>query len=402
MSSNNEKDDLTLAALFEEVSEKQPKSPYEDFFLPSNPFPAVGQFIPGICVDQDEIKQEFARTLREFYVDERARRMTIVGSTGAGKTNLLRFFQQQLEKWREPQPGRRPITDLFTLFIHQPQGSYFEIHRQFISQLGALFYTKFFEAVQSGKVDLATLPAELPGLSPELVRVLAQVASRRQLQLSYFGPNLQSVRILDDWLQGVKLSATDKKYLGSISVEVGKSSTMAVKFLGDLLKIFRHAGLFKGIVVFFDEFEEVLSGLSRVNQAQYAQDLRNLFDTVTEGVVFVIGTAPISDSLNQISPALNRRLGEGISIEPIRDEETALTYAQAYIQLGRTNFKKHMQREVVLPENCPEEDRPYYPLMYATVVEVYRGLQEKQVDIVPGDLLPELNLRLYRRVYEGS
>ncbi len=398
--SNIHEDDLTL--WFEEVSKKQPKSPYEDFSLPFNPFPAAGQFIPGICVDQNEIRREFARTLREFYVDGRARRMTVLGDTGAGKTNLLRFFQQQFEEWRKPRPGRRPITDLFTIFIHQPQGSYFEVHRQIVSQLGALFYTEFFEALQSGKINLTTLPAELPGISPELVRVLDQTASRRLAQLSFFGPNLQSLRILDNWLQGVKLSAAEKKQLGGISVEIGKSSTVAIKFLGDLIRIFRHAGLFKGLVILFDEFEEILSGLSRINQARYAQDLRNLFDSLAEGVVFVIGTAPISSTLDQISPALSRRLGEGVPIEPIQDDDLALEYARAYIQLGRRAFKNHMRREVILPEDYPKEDQPYYPLTRATIVEVYKELRERQADVVPGDFLPELNLRLYRRVYEGS
>lgn len=400
--SNIHEDDFTLDAWFEEVSKEQPKSPYEDFSLPFNPFPAAGQFIPGICVDQDEIQREFVRTLREFYVDGRARRMTILGDTGAGKTNLLKFFQQQFDEWREPRPGRRPITNLFTIFIHQPQGSYFEVHRQIVSQLGALCYTGFFEALQSGKINLTTLPAELPGISPELVRVLDQTASRHPVQLSFFGPNLQSLRTLDNWLQGVKLSAAEKKQLGGVSVEVGKSSTVAIKFLGDLVRIFRHAGLFKGLVILFDEFEEILSGLSRINQARYAQDLRNLFDSLTESVMFVIATAPISSTLDQISPALGRRLGEGIPIEPIQDEDLALEYARAYIQLGRKVFKDHMQRDVILPEDCLEEDHPYYPLTRATVTEIHGGLRERQANVVPGDFLPELNLRLYRRVYEGS
>jgi len=392
---------LTLDALFEEVSRTQPRSPYEDFSLLVNPFPATGQFISGICVDQDRIKQEFARTMREFYLDERARRMTIVGRTGAGKTNLLKFFEQQFKEWREPRQGRRPITDLFTIYVHQPQGSYFEMHRQVVSQLGALFYARFFEILQSGGINLTDLPAELPGISPELVRVLDQIAPRRAIQLSLFGPNLQLLRTLDNWLQGVKLSAGEKRQLGGISVEIGKSSTIAIKFLADLIRIFRHARLFRGLVVLFDEFEEILSGLSPTNQAQYAQDLRNLFDSITEGAIFVIATAPISSTLEQVSPALNRRLGEGVLIEPIQDEISALEYARAYIQLGRMAFESHMQRQVVLPD-CSQEDCPYYPLTHAAITETYRELRERQGDIVPGDFLPQLNFRLYRRVYEGS
>lgn len=395
------KDELTLDDLREELSKEQPKNPYLDSCLISNPFPPEGQFIPGICADQDDIKSEFARTLREFYLGGQARRMTIIGRTGAGKTNLLRFFEQQLGEWRKPDPDRRAVIDLFTIFIREPKGGYLEVHRQIVSQLGALFYTEFFDAVFRSKVNLTKLPAELSGISPELVRVLEQSASRRPLQPSFFEPHVESFRALDNWLQGVKLSPTEKKQLGGISVEIGKSSTVAIKVLGDLVRIFRHTGLFKGLIILFDEFEEILSGLSPAEQARYAQDLRNLFDTLTEGIVFVIATAPISSKLEQISPALNRRLGAGVTIEPIRDEGSALDYARAYIQRGRELFAKQMQYEVVLGENLPEEDRPYYPLARATITEVYRRLRERHGDVVPGDLLPELNFVLYQRVYEG-
>lgn len=130
--------------------------------------------------------------------------------------------------------------------------------------------------------------------------------------------------------------------------------------------------------------------------------MRNLFDNLTEGVVSVITTAPISSTLDQISAALSRRLGEGVPIEPIRDEDSALEHTRAYIQLGRRLFKDRMQREVILPEDCPDEHRPCYPLTCATIIEVYEGLREGQADVVPGDLLPELNLRLYQRVHKES
>src|SRR5436190_2588977 len=129
-------DDLTLDSLFREISEQQPHSPYHQYFLLSNPFPAAGQStpFPGICVDQDGIKREFARTLREIYLDGQSKRMALIGSTGAGKTNLLRFFEQQIKAQHETS-SNAPISDLFTVFIQQPQGGYLEIHRQIVSQL---------------------------------------------------------------------------------------------------------------------------------------------------------------------------------------------------------------------------------------------------------------------------
>jgi hypothetical protein len=399
--SSSAENDFTLDSLLAEFGKQQPVSPYAGFSLPFNPFPAAGQFIPGICVNQERIKQELVRTLREFYADGRARRMIITGRTGAGKTNLLRFFEQQFREWREPHADRPTITDLYSIFVREPHGSYMEVQRQIVSQVGALFFTEFYEAVRGGKIDLASLPADLPGTSPELIRILDHVY-RPHMQMPLFGPDLQSLRVLDNWLQGVKIGTAEKRQLGGASVDIGKSATVAIRFLADLIRIFYHAKLFRGLIVLFDEFESILSGLSRIDQARYAQDLRNLFDSLPEGIVFVIGTTPINEYLAPISPALARRLGEGISIEPISTEDLALEYARAYIQLGRTSFEKQMDRQVILPEACPEEDRPYYPLTRAMVIEVYGAIQVAQGSVVPGDFLPELNLRLYRRVYEGT
>ena len=193
-----------------------------------------------------------------------------------------------------------------------------------------------------------------------------------------------------------------KKLLGNVSADVSKSSTVAIKFLSDLVKIFLHVELFKGVIIFIDELEEAFSGLSSTSQAQYAQDLRNLFDSHPNGIVFVVGTAPIAERLQQISPALLRRLGEGVLIAPISDENVALEYARAYIQWGRDKFEDKLKREVCFPDNCLDEDKLYYPLTQSKVIEVYNKLKEKygSENIIPGSLLPELNLLLYKRVDE--
>ncbi len=390
--------------LRQKFSQKIPENLYEKFSLISNPFPTVGQFY-GICVDQEKVKSKFTQVLGDFYLDSETQIMTILGSTGAGKTNLLRFLEQTLRKWREPDAEQEAVTDLYTIYVEQPQGSYLEIHRQIISQLGALFFTDFFLGTQQGKINLSELPIQLSGTNPELIRALTYIAGRKFGQLSLPDPSLQEphpYRILGNWLQGVKLTTNEKRQLDNVSAEVGKSSTVAIKFLSDLVRIFRHAGLFKGLIIFIDEFEEVFSGLSPTNQAQYAQDLRNLFDSHPKGVVFVVATAPIAERLQQISPALQRRLREPVQIAPISDEDTALEYAKSYIQWGREKFEKEKKRPACLPEGYPEGDKPYYPLTERKIKEVYNKLKDMygSQNVIPGSLLPELNDLLYQHVYE--
>lgn len=407
--SNSYQDDSVLDdGMREELSQEIQENPYEDFFLLSNPFPIIGEFC-GICVDQKEVKEKFKQELREFNRNVQTRIMTMIGSTGAGKTNLLRFLEQTLKSWREPNPENKAITDLFTVYVDRPQGNYLEIHRQIISQFGAMFFAKFFSIVRQRKINLPKLPAELPGTNPELIRALVHIAQRDSGQLTLLTPDQtfsphepQSYRILDSWLQGIKLTAEEKKLLGNVSAEVGKSSTVAIKFLSDLVKIFLHVGIFKGVIILIDELEEVFSGLTPSSQAQYAQDLRNLFDSHPSGIVFVVATAPIAERLQQISPALQRRLGKGVQIAPISDEDVALEYARAYIHWGRNEYQKKANREVRFPDNWPDSDKPYYPLTKVKVKEVYNKLRDTYgpENVIPGGLLPELNLLLYQRVYE--
>ena len=408
--SSSHQDDSILGGVREELSQEIQDNPYEKYNLLSNPFPIIGEYC-GICVDQEEVKAKFKQELLEFNRNAQSRIMTMIGGTGAGKTNLLRFFEQTLKKWREPNTENMAITDLFTVYVDRPQGNYLEIHRQIISQFAPMFFTKFFSKVRESKTNfLSQLPAKLPGTNPELIRALVHISQRDSGQLSLLDETEQtfsvyepqSYRILDNWLQGVKLNAGEKKLLGNVSADVSKSSTVAIKFLSDLVKIFLHVELFKGVIIFIDELEEMFSGLTSTSQAQYAQDLRNLIDSHPNGIVFVVGTAPIAERLQQISPALLRRLGDGVLIAPISDEDVALEYAQAYIQWGRDEYEDKMEREVCFPDNCLDADKPYYPLTQSKIIEVYNKLKETygSENIIPGSLLPKLNFLLYQRVYE--
>ena len=84
------------------------------------------------------------------------------------KLILLRFFEQTLQKWRDPPPPKKAITDLFTVFIEQPQGSYLEIHRQIIRQFRVLFFTEFFLKVKRDRINLSGLSSKLPGIKPRI------------------------------------------------------------------------------------------------------------------------------------------------------------------------------------------------------------------------------------------
>ena len=54
------------------------------------------------------------------------------------------------------------------------------------------------------------------------------------------------------------------------------------------------------------------------------------------------------------------------------------------------------------PEHLPDADKPYYPLTAVKIKDIFKRLKETygSENVIPGSLLPELNLLLYRHVYE--
>ena len=99
-----------------------------------------------------------------------------------------------------------------------------------------------------------------------------------------------------------------------------------------------------------NEFEEIFEGLPRSRQSRYAQDLRHLFDTLTESVFFVVATVPNPKDLAQY-PAIERRLGEGLAIQAIDSPELAINYVSDYLNNGRDKFKEYGNQPNLSPDD---------------------------------------------------
>ena len=123
----------------------QKPNPYEKYFLLENPFPGRGE-TPGrggtssdVCTDQDELKKEFVYSLQNFSSD--AKRLRINGGSGAGKTNILRYFEKLTNEARR----KKRIKNLYPIYVSAPGEIYYDIHGQIIDRLSELFLGDLFE-----------------------------------------------------------------------------------------------------------------------------------------------------------------------------------------------------------------------------------------------------------------
>lgn len=379
-------------SLFEVKAEEL--NPYETHFLLENPFPGYGETGFDVCTDQENAKKAFVSPLREF--SSNAKRLRINGKNGAGKTNILRYFEQLTDEARR----RGHIKNLHPIYIHAPGESYFDIHGQIVDKLSELFLGDMLVMLQKTPKKIDMLSSEI-GQASELLATLKAAVKHNEL-LNLYNERYEDAFIR--WLKGQKLPATDKKLLtheGMPPVDI-TSASLAMRFLGGLLTVLKELGLCDGIVLLFDEFEEIFEGLSRSRQSRYAQDLRHFFDTLKEAVFFLIATVPEPKDLGQY-PAIERRLGNPIDLQPIDNSELAIAYVADYLNNGRDKYEMYLKAS-----EKPEQRRPngLEPLTWDIVVAEYDSLKQKaeevELDVLPGYFLPKMRERIKQIVENGN
>ena len=330
---------------------------------------------------------------------EKAKRLRIDGRNGAGKTNLLRYFEV-LTKWAR---RRRVVKRVEPIYVYAPGESYFDIHEQIVEKLCKVYLGDLLRVLGERREEIARLSKAIPQAGEILRGIEGLVGGRDALFVIYSERHEDTVI---RWLKGQRLTAVEKGTLTCNGVPPSniESAALAIRFLDGLLRVLRELDLCEGVVLLFDEFEEIFEGLSRSRQSRYAQDLRHLFDTLSDSVFFVTATVPEPQDLEQY-PAIWRRLGEPLEIEPIRDSKLAIEFVADYLSLGRQRYRAHLE-ERGLEVGEHEEPRGLEPLSEQMVEEEYRAMRkevgEAGLDVLPGFFLPRMRERLKRTVEDDG
>ena len=382
---------MTLKKDLSLFSEKGP-NPYEKYFLLENPFPGYGEIESDVCTDQEILKKQFVSILQNFSTE--AKRLCINGGNGAGKTNILRYFERLTDEAR----GSKRIGNFQPIYVSTPEESYFYIHAQIIDKLTGLFLNDLIRTLQSNPGLTDSLSIKLKATN-ELLRMISAIAQPFTMPL--FSEEERQKDSLIRWLKGQKLTTVDKKLLtyGGIPPLDITSSSLAIQYLYGLLDILKELRMCDGIVLLFDEFEEIFGGLTRSRQSRYAQDLRHLFDVLKESVFFVIATIPEPKDLAQY-PAIDRRLGKPIELRPIDSSELAINYVSDYLNNGRDGYEAYLKENKKQPE-CARPDG-LKPLTQKDVEKEYYLLKEdfgkSGLNVLPGHFLPKMRERIEQKI----
>ena len=361
-----------------EADSKKP-NPFQRYFLLKNPFPGDGEVAFDVCADQEDLRRKFMSILQDFSSD--AKRLYISGTNGAGKTNILKYFELLTNAARK----RGHIKNLHPIYVESPGENVFDVHGQIVGSLAALFLDVILEKrIDSDFIDSLQLADEFSS------GIKALFLSST---MSYLPQQERKKSILVRWLRGWKLTVADKKvlsYRGWSPTDI-TSVSPALSYLKDFLVVLKALDLCEGVVLLLDEFEVIFQVLPRARQSRYAQDLRNLLDTLNESVYFVIATTPHPEDLEPY-PAIKRRLGTAVNLQPIDSFDLAIDFVSEYLKSGRDEYEESQKARGVETELS----RPtgLEPLTEKVVKEVYHSLKEEldeaELDVLPGRFLPRI------------
>ena len=388
---------MTLNKDVSSLFDEKRKNPYKEHFLLANPFPGYGEIAFDTCTDQDALKKEFASILQDFSIE--AKRLRINGGNGAGKTNILRYFERLTDEARRMQR----IRNLRPIYVYAPGESYLSIHEQMVDKLAGFFLNELIATLQSETSLLKTLPSKVKSAN-QLLEVISAITQRSMMML--FPDEERQKDTFIRWMKGQKLTSADKKLLttheGTPPVDIATSS-LAMRFLYAFLEVLKELNMCDGIVMLFDEFEEIFEGLTRSYQSRYAQDLRHLFDILNESVFFVIATVPEPKDLVQY-PAIERRLGKTVELQSIDTLKLAINYVSDYLDSGRDKYEAYL-KETGEKAASPRPDG-LKPLTREIIKEVYLALEEEAAEtalnVLPGYFLPKMRERMQQIVESGD
>ncbi|MGA9767852.1 MAG: BREX system ATP-binding domain-containing protein [Blastocatellia bacterium] len=360
-------------------------NPYLEYKLLENPFPGYSHIPTDVCTDQETAKAKFVQRLKEFDTSDKCLRIN--GLSGAGKTNILHYFKRLTDQAKV----EGYIQNIYPIYALASGEDYLALHEQVIEQLLERTFDEFISSLRSNTQQIETLKTLFP--------TAAEVLDVTQTFFGFGGLlfyNLERNKdIFQRWFKGQKSSPQDKRVLG-INQDIG-SASLAIRYLKGYLDILKHLSICYGVILLIDEFEQIFVSIPRAKQSRYAQDIRHLIDALESQVLFVFATTPEPGDLSKY-PAVERRMGEIIGLEPIENIDQARKYIIDYLKAGREAYEQ--EKEIKLK---PSEREDILPLSEDIIRQVYEKIKQQigDKDVLPGYFLPEMR-QVFKELVENG
>jgi len=300
---------------------------YEHFGISRNPFPPAGEPSdhPHMPTPPEEKVND---AVVVFDRDHTSQVLLIEGTQGVGKTNLLTFFQVELQEIY------RDDNDFYIIrYYPDPESSFEGIIRRLFQELGETHLIKLARKLRSMPVDAReAIISQVSGHEFRLVLLaLARTAETDE--------SPECVTLALEWLVGLRLVKRHREVLGvQFRLDTVESKTQALR---DLVFCSSRLALLKGIFLLLDELEKQDYSVSKMTVLRYLSAIRALIDSLPRHLFLLVAlTTEARRRYFQMLPALAGRLQNIVTLEPLKSGTDAIGLANFYVVNERRQAKE--------------------------------------------------------------
>ncbi len=295
---------------------------FERFGLLINPFPPAGA--PGGHPHlETEAENKIIQALTSFDRDSVSQVLVIEGTQGVGKTNLLSYFQAELQDlYREDK-------DFYIIrYYPDPEQSFDGIIRrifQEFSDAGLIRRLATSLAEKSGPEQNRTIEAASSYEVRLVLRALLGAASSEDEDEI---ENTCSMAL--EWLLGMRLLKIHREVLGvQLRLDTVEAKTQALR---DMVIACSTLGLLRGVFLLLDELEKQDYSVSKQLVLRYLSAIRALVDSLPKHLFMLVAlTTEAKRRYFVMLPAFAGRLQNSVMLQPLKTAGQAADLAAFYI-----------------------------------------------------------------------
>jgi hypothetical protein len=305
------------------------KALFEKYGVLENPFPAAGQTFghPHLPTNIDE---NIENCIDEFENgSQKSQVLVIEGTQGVGKTNLLNYYQTELEDLYQDNK-----TCYIIRYYPDPEPS-----------LDAIIHKIFQERKEIYLENIANKLCQLPEQQQLTIIEVAKgyevrLVLRSLLQAASVGEkNLKQVSSMAmEWLLGLRLLNRHKETLGvRFRLDTVESKTQALR---DIIYVSVELGILGGLFLLLDELEKQHDSQNKTPVIRYLSAIRALIDALPTHLFLMVAlTLEARRRYFTMFPAIAGRLQNVKTLNPLKNVDETFKLYQLYLRTAQQKAK---------------------------------------------------------------
>lgn len=303
-----------MTTLLEQLLSDTHSNEIDSLGYTKNPFPPRGQVQDEVYVPRAELAPVVESLARFLKGDSAGRTWAIAGESGVGKSNFLRHLSRQLDEVQ-----KAGISGIAYRYMTSQQLTPRQLTESIATAVGLDAFTRLIAYLPNSQYRPSS---EIDGtaLGEYLMYIVKGNSSV---------PPDSTAKFTMRWLGGQQTYAPERTLYG-ITMRERIPPAVALPWLRHVLDLMQEQGILKCLVLLLDEFEDVQSLTSAV-QNDYLMTLKGLINAFNLDRLFLVlaGQPTAFDRMGQRFPSLKTRW-EIVNLEPLRRPEDAIKLVRQY------------------------------------------------------------------------